>query len=49
MSVAVGRGWVHRWEEVARESWLEGLEEHWSWESICRENKGNNCSWFPTK
>lgn len=48
-SIAVGRGWVHRWEEVARESWLEGLEEHWIWESVCHENKGSNCSSFPTK
>lgn len=27
-SIAVDRGWVHRWEEVVGESWLEGLEEH---------------------
>lgn len=46
MSIAAGRGWVHRWEGGGGKSWLEGLGEHWIREPFCHENKDCNCSWF---
>lgn len=43
--IAVGRGWVPQCEEVADESWLEGLERQCTGEPSCHE-KGSNCSLY---
>lgn len=47
ISITVGRGWIHRWEEVVEKNWLEGRAR--IWQSFCHENKGRNCFWFPIK